>query len=150
MKSSANTIIATQVLSSIRPTHANKQSNVSAAMMIFVDEVNSPTESGKSHRARCVARFESELKQKPATASTYYNICSTYYRETADQVSEQTISKNPPRIYTVYKTKPGTNTITQRIVTSVQRDAEAIKSGLTFSGVARGILQVGQEAPTVH
>lgn len=146
MKSSA-IVIATSVLSSMRMTHASKPNNMTSAMMIFVDEINSPSDSTKSHRARCVSRFADELKQKPATASTYYNLCSDKYLSAAEQVSVHTINRNPPRLYTIYKTKPGTDIISHRIVLPVQRDAIELCSGITFSGVVKGVLDIGQSAP---
>lgn len=147
MKSSAS-VIATSVLSAMRPTHANKPSNMTSAMMIFVDEINCPSIPDKSHRARCVARFESELNQKPATASTYYNLCSDKYLSAAEEVSVNTITRKPPRLYTVYKTKPGTDVISHRIVLPVQRDAMELCTGITFSGVVKGVLDIGQAAPS--
>lgn len=147
MKSSA-TVIANSVLASMRTTHASKPSNMTSAMMIFIDEINSPTEANKSHRARCVARFEAELNQKPATASTYFNLCSEKYLKMAEEVSVNTITRKPPRLYTVYKTKPGSSVIAHRIVLPVQRDAVELCSGMTFSGVAKGVLDVGQSAPS--
>lgn len=140
MKFNANAIAIT-ALSTVRA-----QSKMSTAMTIFVDEVAHPS-SAESHRARCVARFQTEIGQKPATASTYYDLCSTRYMETAEMQNAQVIGSNPTRIYTAYKCKPGSNIVTARVVLPKMSDTEQMTAGLSFTGLVKGVLSIGDTAP---
>lgn len=133
--------IASAAVNSVR-----QGTNMARAMSIYVDEMSAPT-SELSHRARCVARFQQELGQQETTASTYYALCGDKFLEQADQVSALVAKSSAPRKYTVFKTKPGTDTITARIVLPVKGDADKLCTGLSFTGVVKGVLDVGQHAP---
>lgn len=122
-------------------------SKMSTAMAIFVDEVSHPSDVNDSHRARCIQRFQTEIQQKPATASTYYDLCSNKYLESAELQNVEVIHSNPARIYTAYKCKPGTNIVAARIVLPKKGDTETMSAGLSFNGLVKGVLQIGDIAP---
>ncbi len=121
-------------------------SKMSHAMGLYVQEINSPS-SDKSHRQRCVSAFKSHLNMVDTTASTYYDLCSKQFLEQAEQQNEQIAAGKHARVYTAFRVKPGTNIIAQRVVLTKQSETEQIATGFGMTGVVKGVVALGAQAP---